>query len=76
MKTYRLHPDLIQAIRSAWTPVVFGRARRRLPVLAGALYWDSEDGRPVFVAAGDLTRVRRLAGTLGYAGPLLASEPV
>ncbi len=72
--TYRLHPDLVAAVRAAWEPVTLARTRRRLPALAGALYWDSEDGRPVFITAADLTRVRHLAARLGYRGPLIDRE--
>jgi hypothetical protein len=66
-----LHPAFVAAIRAAWQPIVMGQSSRRLPSLAGMVYWSTSDGRSYCPPRRDLRRLQRLAETLRYDGPLL-----
>jgi len=66
-----LHDAFVSAIRAAWKPVSLGLTSRRLPNLAGAIYWTTEDGRAYCPPQREMKRLRRLAVTLGYDGPIL-----
>ena len=60
-----LHPEFVKQIRAAWEK---GRLRASF---VGALYWNTEDGRTYYPPANEMRRLRRLATTLGYDGPIL-----
>jgi hypothetical protein len=61
-----LHPDFVARIRDAW------ETQRIKASFVGALYWSTEDARAYCPPPGELKRLRRLAVTLGYDGPLVA----
>lgn len=68
MTTAPLHPDFVAAIRAAW------ETQRARAAFVGALYWHTEPPHKFYPAANQMKRLRRLAATLGYDGPLFAEE--
>jgi hypothetical protein len=77
-RLHQLHPDFVAKIRPAWELDLSRRPtsyRVRWQILAGAIYWETEDGRPSFHVAND-SRLQRLATAVGYSGPLTVSSVV
>lgn len=68
MTSAPLHPAFVERIRAAW------EKQRVKSAFAGSLYWHTEEGRAYRPPAGDMKRLRRLAVTLNYHGPILEEE--
>ena len=60
-----LHPAFVERIRRAW------ETQRLKASFVGALYWHTEPPHKFYPAENQMRRLRRLAVTLNYSGPIL-----
>lgn len=61
-----LHPNFIAAVR-AWCVL---RNRRNEPAIAGAIYWDTDQGHTCYRRVTDKKRLKDLALKIDYTGPI------